>query len=144
MLEHVATGYMTQFQCIGSACEDTCCKAWEVPISDADHGRLAGALGSEGAERLVKKIPNGRGGTVTVLRKLPDRACPELGADHLCRVHARFGEPALPDVCSDYPRVVGRLGDQLELTGHMSCPEVARRSLLADGGALVPAAPAMF
>src|SRR5580704_4856096 len=120
MTEHVAAGYMTRFQCIGTACEDTCCKAWDVPISQADYGRLATA----GAVDLVTRIANGRGGSVVVLRKLADRACPALDAAGLCSVHARFGETALPDVCASYPRVIGQLGDRLELTGRMSCPEV--------------------
>jgi lysine-N-methylase len=136
MTQHVAAGYMTRFQCAGAACEDTCCKAWDVPISQADYGRLAGALGGD-ADELVARIPNGRGGSVVVLRKLPDRACPALDATGLCSVHARFGEPALPDVCASYPRVIGQLGDRLELTGRMSCPEVARLVLLGDDGALV-------
>jgi lysine-N-methylase len=144
MTEHVAAGYMTRFQCLGSACEDTCCKAWDVPISESDHGRLAGALGAEGADSLVNRIPDGRGGTLAVLRKLPDRACPELDAAHLCSVHARFGEAALPDICASYPRVIGQLDDRLELTGHMSCPEVARLCLLSEDGALVPSAPEPF
>ncbi len=135
MPEHVAAGYMTRFQCAGAACEDTCCKAWDVPISQADYGRLA----SVDAGDLVTRIADGRGGSVVVLRKLADRACPALDAG-LCSVHARFGEAALPDVCASYPRVVGQLGDRLELTGRMSCPEVARLVLLADDGALVPSA----
>jgi lysine-N-methylase len=138
MAEHVAAGYMTRFQCAGTACEDTCCKAWDVPISQADYGRLAGALGAD-ADDLVTRVANGRGGSIVVLRKLADRACPALDGAGLCSVHARFGETALPDVCASYPRVIGQLGDRLELTGRMSCPEVARLVLLADDGALVPA-----
>jgi lysine-N-methylase len=144
MTEYVAAGYMGRFQCLGSSCEDTCCKAWDVPISEADRGRLAGALGAEAADQLVTRIPDGRDGTIVVLRKLPDRACPELDSAHLCSVHARFGEAALPDICASYPRVIGQLDDRLELTGHMSCPEVARLCLLSDDGALVPAEPGPF
>jgi lysine-N-methylase len=135
---HVAAGYMTRFQCAGTACEDSCCTAWDIPISKADYGRLAGVLGAR-ADELVARIPNGRGGSMIALRKLPDRTCSALEPSGLCSVHARFGEAALPDVCSSYPRVIGQLGDRLELTGRISCPEVARLALLADDGALVPA-----
>ena len=135
MTEHVAAGYMTRFQCAATACEDTCCKAWDIPISQADYRRLG-----ERADELVTRIPNGRGGSVVALRKLPDRTCLALDATGLCSVHARLGEAALPDVCASYPRVIGQLGDRLELTGRISCPEVARLVLLADDGALVPAA----
>lgn len=136
-MEYVAAGYMTRFQCLGGACEDTCCKAWDVMVTESDLQRLSGALGAA-AQDLATRIPNGRGGTVTVLKKLPDRACLELDPTGLCKVHAAHGEAALPDVCMSYPRVIGRLDDRLELTGRMSCPEVARLSLLADDPLLTP------
>ncbi|MBC7550942.1 MAG: flagellin lysine-N-methylase, partial [Cellulomonas sp.] len=144
MTDHHAAGHMTRFQCLGGACEDTCCIAWEVPVSPPDQARLRGALGTARADQLVTQVPDGRGGMLTVLRKLPDGACPELDGDHLCRLHARHGEPALPDTCATYPRMIRRLDDRLELTGLMSCPEVARLVLLADDGALVPTGAAVF
>ena len=138
MPEYVAAPHMTQFQCIGTACEDTCCKAWNVPISEQDQARLAGALGPDAAD-MVDRIPNGRGGTVVVLRKLADRACTQLETDQLCGLHRRLGEAVLPEICASYPRFIGRIGTRLELTGRLSCPEVVRLGLLRDEGPLVDA-----
>ena len=139
MPEYVAAPHMTRFQCIGGACEDTCCKAWNVPISEADQARLATALGEAGALAMVSRIPNGRGGEVVVLRKAADRACTQLSEDHLCDLHRRLGEAVLPEICASYPRFVGRVGERLELTGRLSCPEVVRLSVLADEGAMIAA-----
>ena len=143
MTDHHAAGHMTRFQCLGGACEDTCCIAWEVPVAPPDQARLRGALGKR-ADQLVTQVPDGRGGMLTVLRKLPDGACPELDGNRMCQLHAHHGERALPDTCATYPRMIRQLDDRLELTGLMSCPEVARLVLLADDGALVPTDAAMF
>ncbi len=143
MTAYAAAPHMLQFRCIGTACEDTCCKAWDVPISTDDQARLAGAIGAA-ADDMVNRIPNGKGGTLVVLRKLPGGACTQLDDAQLCALHARLGEEVLPDVCATYPRVIGRVGDRLELTGQLSCPEVARLSLLRDEPPLVEAPPEPF
>lgn len=132
MSTYVAAPHMTTFRCLGSECEDTCCKAWEIPVTDDDMSRLTTALGPVAASELVHRLPDGSGGTVVVLRKREDRTCPQLSEDRLCTLHARLGEPVLPAICSSYPRQVTRAGDQHELTGRLSCPEVARLCLLAD------------
>lgn len=138
MTSHVAAPHMTKFRCIGTDCEDTCCKAWEIPITDDDVSRLTNALGSEGASDMVRRLPNGRGGTITVLRRLADGACTQLDENQWCGLQIRLGEGVLPVVCTSYPRLVIRVGDQLELTGRVSCPEVARLCLLGDEPTQIP------
>ncbi len=129
---------MTTFRCLGTDCEDTCCKAWELPVTDDDLSTLTRALGPETAADLVHRLPDGRGGSVVVLRKLADGTCSQLDDKRLCTLHARLGEEVLPAICSSYPRLVARVGDQHELTGRLSCPEVARLCLLGDEPALSP------
>lgn len=138
MTTYVAAPHMTTFRCIGGDCEDTCCRAWEIPVTDDDVARLTTALGAEGAADMVHRLPNGRGGSMVVLRKLADKTCTQLDDQHLCSLHARLGEEVLPAICSAYPRLVARVGDQLELTGRLSCPEVARLCLLGDEPAQLP------
>ncbi len=140
MSTYVAAPHMTAFRCIGTDCEDTCCRAWEIPITDDDISRLTTGIGAEGASDMVHRLPDGRGGTVVVLRKLADGTCTQLDDQRLCTLHARLGEEVLPAVCSSYPKLVARVGDQLELTGRLSCPEVARLALLGDEVAQVPSA----
>ena len=129
---------MTTFRCLGTDCEDNCCNAWEIQVTDGDMSALTKALGPEIASDLVHHVPDGRGGTVVVLRKLADGACTQLDDKRLCTLHARLGAEVLPATCASYPRLVARVGDQHELTGRLSCPEVARLCLLADEPALIP------
>lgn len=137
MTTYRAAPHMTTFRCLGSECEDTCCRAWEIPISDDDVARLTTAIGEAGADDMINRIPNGRGGTVVVLRKLPNGACTQLDENQLCSLHARLGETVLPSICHSYPRAVGRVGETIELTGRLSCPEVARQCLLSDEAPMV-------
>jgi len=52
--------------------------------------------------------------------------CSALSPDGLCTVHAKHGATAIPQTCSTYPRQLIRQGDQIELAGTLSCPEMAR------------------
>jgi len=62
-----------------------------------------------------------------------DGKCPMLSSEGWCSVHAKHGADLLPMVCQMYPRRITIVGDRAELTGHLSCPEVARRALLHEG-----------
>ena len=145
MDELVAAPYMTKFRCLGGDCEDTCCAAWDIPISAEDHQRLTQAIGPA-ANAMLKRIPDGRGGSLVVLAKREsDGKCTQLDPAGLCSLHARLGEEVLPEICCAYPRFIGRVADRLELTGRMSCPEVVRLCLLGDATeSLVPATPEPF
>ena len=144
MSDYVAAPHMLRFRCLGSDCEDTCCKAWEIAVSDADVERLARGIGQAEADAMVNRVSNGRGGTFIVLKKLEDGTCTKLDEKQLCRLHAAHGPDVLPTICNAYPRTVGRVGEQLELTGRLSCPEVARLALLHDEDPLVEAPPEPF
>ncbi|HZS39438.1 MAG TPA: flagellin lysine-N-methylase [Polyangia bacterium] len=139
----LAARYMTRFQCTGSACEDTCCHVADraVALSQADYRRLESAMldgdDRETFARAFRPTAERRSEAFAVIRPRDDGACVMLDADRLCAVQRRFGEALLPDACSAYPRAVAQLGEQLELTGRLSCPEVARLCLLA-GDAVEP------
>lgn len=145
MEELVAAPYMLTFRCLGGDCEDTCCAAWDVPISPEDHQRLTAVIGPA-ADAMVKRIPDGSGGSLVVLAKREaDTRCTQLDAAGWCSLHAKHGEAVLPEICCAYPRFIGKVADRLELTGHMSCPEVVRQCLLgAAPDVLVPATPEPF
>ncbi len=136
---------MARFRCLGGDCEDTCCAAWDIPISPEDHQRLTAAVGPA-ADDMLKRIPDGRGGSLVVLAKREsDGTCTQLDPAGLCSLHARLGEQVLPEICCAYPRFIGRVADRLELTGRMSCPEVVRQCLLGDAHeVLVAATPEPF
>ncbi len=64
------------------------------------------------------------------IRMTDKGTCPMLSEDALCKLHAQHGIEPLGDVCTFYPRVISRCGTDMELSGALSCPEVARLCLL--------------
>ncbi len=134
----IALNYMTRFQCLGGNCEDTCCQTWEVTIDAPHYKSLAKLMKNElplFEATFVKQPPKTRtrDGFAIIKMGANDR-CPLLSDDLMCSLHAKHGEPALPDICSSYPRFVNEIGGRRELSGSMSCPEVVRQALLTDDG----------
>jgi lysine-N-methylase len=130
---------MTAFQCIGGACEDTCCAGWQVHVDRTHYQILKKEMSGSRAEReefrssveLEKETP-----TVDAmyarLKLKADHSCSFLDAERLCSVQGRYGEKALPEVCSTYPRRILQNNQRLEVWGWLSCPEVARLCLLRE------------
>ncbi len=134
----LATRYMSRFRCTGAECEDTCCQVadWTVAVLEPDYRRVEAAFSTTDAdraqfERTFDKVPPGPDRPFAVLRPREDGHCALLDDQKLCELHGRFGEPVLPTPCAMYPRMVTRVGERFELSGRLSCPEVARLCLLA-------------
>lgn len=137
-LRRIALRYMTEFRCIGPECEDTCCGGWSIHIDQGHHARLRKVMARDPQEQALferqvalRPGPERTRAWFATMTLLPDRNCPMLDGDRLCRIQRRHGEELLPDVCAQYPRYLAQVGGRLELSGLLSCPEVARRALLA-------------
>ena len=139
--------YAQSFRCIGSACEDTCCQGWSVPIDQAAyekyHSLPASALrtlilehidASAVRTRLVAEGTNGAGnaaaGVFARIRMNGANQCPMLSEARLCRIQAELGEGLLSHACATYPRIVHAAGGEEEKALTLSCPEAARLVLL--------------
>jgi lysine-N-methylase len=134
--ELVALRYMTRFRCTAERCEDTCCSGLKVPLSEAVFRRMEATLTApderERLARFVAPSPSPTPGEHAHIVPGTDQRCPFFDADRLCSLQRRYGEPILSDACSLFPRSVGRVGERLELTGSLACPEVARLCLLEE------------
>jgi lysine-N-methylase len=139
MIRNVALRSMEGFHCIGGDCEDTCCQLWwHITIDQGSYARLKKAMRGEPLfERTFQLLPPAERNkeTFAYVPEALSGNCPMLTDDKLCTLHARWGEPLLPVVCATYPRQVASVGGRLELSGALSCPEVARRALLQPNGA---------
>ena len=60
------------------------------------------------------------------LNHQPDGGCVFLQADGLCRIHAKFGEPAKPLACRIYPYVFHPAGNKVTVSLRFSCPSVVQ------------------
>src|SRR5579884_4117909 len=128
------TQSVSRFTCLGDRCEDTCCQNWSMQVDDA----TLALYRKEAPELLdvVEPSPD----APAIMRKNPNTGfCVRLEGG-LCGIHKQYGAKFLGDACYFYPRVTRRLGEQVVQTATLSCPEIARLTLLQDHGCeLVPA-----
>lgn len=122
--------YMERFQCIGPACERTCCSHWTVPVDEATYKAFRRVPDRDAREMLTDGLTKTR-----ELKMSEDGQCHFLAEDGLCVIHRDLGPALLPRVCGTFPRGLGWGETGRELHATVSCPEVARQ-LLFDPQAL--------
>ena len=146
MNEYITTRYMTRFQCLGSACEDTCCNGWAVAVDKDHYSKLKRVMSQTREEReqfrMMHQLVDAEHQTTenfaTIKLRKEDGTCPMLDPAHLCSIQQRYGEGMLSNTCALYPRVFSCRGARLEMTANLSCPEIGRLALLpADALELV-------
>jgi lysine-N-methylase len=135
--------YADAFRCIGSACEDTCCQGWTIPVNRETWEKYQALPPSPLQillEASVARTPNSPDATddpavsvvptYATIRMDGTNQCPLLTEDRLCRIQAELGETMLSQVCATYPRIVQSLGGTKEEALALSCPEAVRLVLL--------------
>jgi lysine-N-methylase len=130
--EYSRPAYGERFRCIGSACEDTCCKDWGVPI---DRGTYERYRSSEVMKPHLGTliVLNTEAPTASDYARIPimaQSACPFLDSERLCGIQKQLGAEMLSATCATYPRAVDRRGTQVENSLNLSCPEATRLTLL--------------
>jgi lysine-N-methylase len=129
--------FAERFQCIGSACEETCCQTWTVPIDKATYEKYqnmpdvplrsliqASVKGPDPSKEAPKPHSYGK------IAMSAANKCPMLSENNLCRVHSECGEEYLSHVCATYPRILDYVANVEEKSLSLSCPEAARQVLL--------------
>lgn len=126
--------YIFRFACIGSECEDTCCKVWRVQIDEATYKRYRRLRHPELRPLLDKAVKRNRSNPTPrgyAKLKLDENGfCPLLSPEGLCRIHSELGPEYLATLCAVYPRVTRIVDGILERSLTLSCPEAARTVLL--------------
>lgn len=128
--------YADGFRCIGSTCEDNCCKAWDVRLDRATYERYqlipVETLVGRTVQHSVAMLPEPRDERAYAHILLNEALqCPFLTEEKWCGIQQTLGEEALSPTCRTYPRIERKspAGD-VETTLHLSCPEAARLVLL--------------
>jgi len=130
--------YLGEFSCIGSACEDTCCAGWKVTVDKKTYQTYRKVRQPEIAEKLDKfvkrerKQSNENNYAKFVLKE--NSKCSMLLEDGLCTIHKELGEEYLCNTCFIYPRHLSRVGQMVEKSLTLSCPEATRIVLLQKEG----------
>lgn len=125
--------FYTQFECIGSRCEDTCCAGGVVTIDKQTYKEYQGISNSLLREKILKHINRNRQATSDdqyKVKLLPNNSCPYLDQENLCDIYKNCGESYLSKTCTVYPRTGREFCGVREYSMSLSCPEVARLALL--------------
>ncbi|MDO4617294.1 MAG: flagellin lysine-N-methylase [Lachnospiraceae bacterium] len=115
--------YYKEFQCIGSACTDTCCAQWEIEVDETSADRYAGDTGplaEDFRKYLVRKEDE------NYFRLTAEKRCPFLNEANLCRMILTMGEDALCDICREHPRFYHWFGSYTEVGLGLCCEEAGR------------------
>ncbi|MCG9107403.1 flagellin lysine-N-methylase [Laribacter hongkongensis] len=129
--------YLTDFRCIGPACEDNCCQSrWNIDIDKAAFHALKKTTDPVLAPLVRTGITRNRSANASEQNyaRIPfneaRHGCLMFSDESWCSVHARLGEKALSDVCATYPRYTICIDGVWQQAATPSCPEVARRAFL--------------
>ncbi len=122
--------YAERFRCIASACEDTCCTGWTIPIDrrTVEAYRADPVLGPFTQLLVLNPTP-----TPADAARMPltsGGACAFLNQERLCAIHQHFGPAKLSAACHAYPRETTQRFGERETALDLSCPEAARLTLL--------------
>lgn len=116
--------YYQKFSCIADQCKDSCCIGWEIDIDDDTYEFYRSVPGEMG-ERLSKYMYLTPEGEHSFELQKHGR-CPFLNETNLCDLCIAFGEEALSEVCTEYPRFAIEYGNVLQKCLSLSCEEAGR------------------
>jgi len=128
--------YMYDFQCTGPDCIDTCCHGWEIYVSKNEKKKIDKAASSIpdisfNSKELFQRNRKSPSDLLMYKINLTEKNfCGMMDKQGLCLIHKYLGEEYLPKVCATYPKSLVSIDQELELSGSLSCPEVAKLCLL--------------
>lgn len=130
--------YLQSFECTGSACEDTCCHGWGVNIDKRTFEKYKELPDKKWKRSLTQHISRNKYETTfssyAMIKMADSGYCPFLNNDRLCSIQLSLGNSYLSRTCASYPRQMNKVYDRYETSAAVSCPEVARLTLLNPDG----------
>lgn len=130
--------YLQDFQCIGGACEDTCCAGWKVTIDKKTYQTYRKVKNPEVSDKLNRYVKRDRkkSDEANYAKFILDdqNKCQMMLEDGLCSIHKYLGEEFLCNTCAVYPRNLIKVGNTVEKSLTLSCPEATRVVLLREEG----------
>lgn len=102
-----------------------CCRTYAVRVTAEEKDRIEKQGWGDTPElKGVEPVVFNKQLGDFALNHTADGACVFLGPDNLCRIHAKFGEPAKPFACRLYPFVLVPAGPQWAVSLRFACPSV--------------------
>lgn len=127
--------HISQFSCINSQCEDTCCGNWAVFVDKKSYERYE-SLDQEKSSNLLQFIekndPPTSESSYATIKLTSDGICSFLTEEKLCKIHMEYGFYTLCETCKIYPKTTKKINNEYYQTAYLSCPEMARIVLLTQ------------
>ena len=133
-MEFLSMEYYKNFKCIGSKCEDHCCKDWAITIDKKTFENYKKLKKTNFSNKLNSSITRNRKSTCDNSYgkfKLNNGVCPMLSEDRLCEIYLNIGERNMCNTCKTYPRTYNKVNNRIEASLTLSCIEVAKNILLS-------------
>lgn len=108
-----------------TSCGDCCRGRFAIVVTQEDRDRIDGQGWTDEDLDLGGKPLFSQHGDGFQLAHRPDGACVFL-ENNLCRIHAKYGEPAKPVACRMYPFVLVPLGGDVRVDVRYDCPATAK------------------
>ena len=102
-------------------CGCSCMAQLVGPLSDDEHENIMdahrklsdGGLMDKGLNPIMKGMkPDG---SCLLFLNFPQKRCAFLGADHLCKIHGKFGAMQNPAACRRFPRIAVRTETEIRV-----------------------------
>ena len=134
MSKIVIADYMEKFSCIGPKCEDDCCHGWTVFIDKETYDKYEKIKDVSITEKISKYLKKNDSCNCEfnygIMSMKENGICPMQEDTKLCEIHKKYGADALSTTCYVYPKMLNCIGKNREMSGALSCPEIARVALL--------------
>lgn len=120
----IIPSYAKGFECIGEACEDSCCIGWDIDLDKKTYRHYSKKFPEyiyRNRDFSDREVDYGR------ISVYDSHRCPFLDDANLCEVYKTIGEEALSNICYSYPRKFNYFNGRWEMSLYMSCPEAVRK-----------------
>lgn len=135
-ISYQTPAYFSDFTCLGSDCEDTCCRDWEVKLDRKHYELLSQAVVKDESElNIFRQYVRLNNNSITgdhdyaFIHMGDNGYCAMLDQKGLCSIHKKYGVSVLGNVCTMFPRIISRCDNTIEMSGALSCPEVVRKCI---------------
>ncbi len=122
--------YFGEFRCIGSACQDNCCRDWRIDWKKEEIDKLKTAenLSPELKELIEKSFaPNKTSDKMYFIALNEKKSCPLQTEEGLCRIQKELGVKYMSYTCMIYPRKYFAAEPAVYRSCYSSCREIMRR-----------------
>lgn len=120
------------FECIGSKCEDHCCRDWLITIDKSTYDNYKKEEHKEFKEKFEEAVFKNKHATeysYAIMNLNEKGECFFLDDKKLCSIYSMLGPDNMCYTCRIYPRYLVKVDEIIQNSISLSCPEACRKVL---------------